>query len=364
MQNKTLSESDRAFQQRLLHGVARTFALTIPRLPPALADVVANAYLLCRIADTIEDEAAIEPAEKWVLARAYIEAVSGRARAREFADRFYPLLGPGRPAAEKELIAQTARVLEITHSFPTPQREDLERCVGIMTRGMIYFQMRKSPGGLPDMREFDRYCYHVAGVVGELLTGLWRRYNPELEAKGDELMRLAVSFGQGLQMTNILRDIGKDLERGVCWLPRELFAACGYDVAGLNGGSQDPAFAAGMRQMIAIAHGHLRNALSYTLLLPPEERGLRQFCYWSIAMALLTLGKMQRQPYLSLAAPVKIRRATVGVVFVATALLQHSNGLLRWLFNRLAAGLPPARAVGVPADPHVLVQAWFDSRQA
>jgi farnesyl-diphosphate farnesyltransferase len=69
MQNKTLSETDKAFQQYLLQGVARTFALTIPRLPPALADVVANAYLLCRIADTIEDEAAIEPAEKRALAK-------------------------------------------------------------------------------------------------------------------------------------------------------------------------------------------------------------------------------------------------------------------------------------------------------
>jgi len=42
-----------AYQEAILPKVSRTFALTIPQLPPALRDVVANAYLLCRIADTI-----------------------------------------------------------------------------------------------------------------------------------------------------------------------------------------------------------------------------------------------------------------------------------------------------------------------
>lgn len=295
MQNKTLTvlnESDKAFQRRLLEGVARTFALTIPQLPPELVDAVANAYLLCRIADTIEDENSIGPDLKWTLAKFYIDAVEGRASPQGFVESFYPRLGPNRLPAEKELVAATGRVISITHALPAPQRKHLERCVRIMTKGMIYFQFRKSSRGLPDLREFDSYCYHVAGVVGELLTDLYRRYSPALAARRDQLTALAVSFGQGLQMTNILRDIGKDLEQGVCWLPQELFAASGYDLAGLNGNLRDPAFAAGVRHMIAIAHGHLRNALSYTLLLPPAERGLRKFCYWSIAMALLTLRKM------------------------------------------------------------------------
>lgn len=362
MQNNVLDDSDKVFQQRLLHGVARTFALTIPQLPPELADTVANAYLLCRIADTIEDEAAIESTQKPALAKSYIDAVTGRAPAREFIDAFYPRLGPGRLAAERELIAQTDKVLRITHAFPESRRALLERCVSIMTKGMIYFQLRKSGQGLPDLREFDRYCYHVAGVVGELLTELYCQRNAELAARRGELLRLAVSFGQGLQMTNILRDIGKDLERGACWLPRDLFDTRGFELTGLNRESHDPAFADGVQRLIAIAHGHLRNALSYTLLLPVRERGLRKFCYGAIAMALLTLRKIRRRPYLSLAGPVKIRRAAVGFVFVATTLLQHSNGLLRWLFNRLAAGLPPAADAGAPADPHAPVRAWFDSQ--
>ena len=50
-------ESDEAYQEHALPGVSRTFALTIPELPGDLRRVVTNAYLLCRIADTIEDDA-------------------------------------------------------------------------------------------------------------------------------------------------------------------------------------------------------------------------------------------------------------------------------------------------------------------
>ena len=53
-----------AFQGRFLEEVSRTFALTIPQLPPPLYIAVGNAYLLCRIADTIEDEPKLTPEQK------------------------------------------------------------------------------------------------------------------------------------------------------------------------------------------------------------------------------------------------------------------------------------------------------------
>ena len=62
---KSLSQlSDGDFQSLLLEGVSRTFALTIPQLPAKLYGVVANAYLLCRIVDTIEDEVSLSAAQK------------------------------------------------------------------------------------------------------------------------------------------------------------------------------------------------------------------------------------------------------------------------------------------------------------
>ena len=56
--------ADDELQAVLLEGVSRTFALTIPQLPGSLYPAVANAYLLCRIVDTIEDEVSLSPEQK------------------------------------------------------------------------------------------------------------------------------------------------------------------------------------------------------------------------------------------------------------------------------------------------------------
>ncbi|MDL1867558.1 phytoene synthase, partial [Betaproteobacteria bacterium PRO4] len=52
MSNIATLLDDARYQEHILQGVSRTFALTIPQLPPALREVVGNAYLLCRIVDT------------------------------------------------------------------------------------------------------------------------------------------------------------------------------------------------------------------------------------------------------------------------------------------------------------------------
>ena len=72
--------SDEGYQDQILPHVSRTFALTIPQLPPALRIAVTNAYLLCRIADTIEDEPALSPAETLVFLQRFKAVVAGPGR--------------------------------------------------------------------------------------------------------------------------------------------------------------------------------------------------------------------------------------------------------------------------------------------
>ena len=65
------------FQDQILPDVSRTFALTIPQLPMPLRAAVTNAYLLCRIADTIEDEPALSPGESRVFLQRFTAVVRG-----------------------------------------------------------------------------------------------------------------------------------------------------------------------------------------------------------------------------------------------------------------------------------------------
>ncbi len=154
----------------MLQGVSRSFALTIPQLPPPLRGPVTNAYLLCRIADTIEDEENLSIDQKAFFFQRFIDIVQGKRPAEEFADALFPLLSGGTLPAEKELIRNTPWVVRKTFGFSERQQLALKRCATIMAKGMQTFQETKSLRGLRDLGELERYCYHVAGVVGEMLT--------------------------------------------------------------------------------------------------------------------------------------------------------------------------------------------------
>lgn len=336
---ETHTESDDAFQARMLAGVSRTFALTIPQLPPALARVVANAYLLCRIVDTIEDEPAISPTLKGALCAQFVAALGGAKTAHQFSRQLLPLLSARSASTEYELIEQADRVVAITHQFSPAQQDALIECVAVMGAGMVKFQ-EEPTHGLVDLSALDRYCYHVAGVVGEMLTKLFCEYSAEIARNRDQMLQLAVAFGQGLQMTNILKDVWDDLERGMCWLPRDVFADAGFDLAQLAPGCRSEAFAHGMRRLIAIAHAHLGSALQYTLLIPRRETAVRNFCLWSIGMALLTLRKIHRHVDFRSGQEVKISRRSVKATIFASRLCARNDPALRWLFRAAGAGLP------------------------
>ena len=333
-------ESDLAYQARILQDVSRTFALTIPELPANLCRVVSNAYLLCRIADTIEDDPDLDAAEKRRFTEAFIAVIAGEREAIEFAGDLHPRLSPALLDSERDLVYNTPRVIRITHGFRDRQRAALQRCVKIMSRGMADFQQNKTIHGLETLAHLDRYCYYVAGVVGEMLTELFCDYSHEIDEHRDELLKLSVSFGQGLQMTNILKDVWEDYERGACWLPRDVFARAGFDVAELSRGKGSEAFRAGLSELIGIARVHLQNALRYTLLIPAEERGIRRFCLWALGMAVLTLRKIYAHLDYSNGQQVKITRRSVRATVLVTSLSVGHDWLLKLLFDLFTRGLP------------------------
>lgn len=340
---------DQELETRLLQGVSRTFALSIPELPSALRPAVVNGYLLCRVADTIEDEEALDSATKSQLLVHFADVVAGERPAAGFVEALAPRLTSITPAAEHELVRHTAQVIAGTHSFEERQREALVHCVRIMCDGMARYCVLGRGHGLADCAAFQEYCYIVAGVVGEMLTEVFCAYSPAIDANREGLQRTTVSFGQGLQMTNILKDVWEDRERGFCWLPRTIFEAHGFDLADLRPGEAPQGFRAGMNELLGIAHGHLENALEYSLLIPVKERGIRHFCLWNLNMAALTLRKIHQNLDYRSGNDVKISRPTVRRIVLSTNLATGSDRALRWLFSYCSRGLPPAQHVPAPS---------------
>ena len=338
---------DWAYQDRILPRVSRTFALTIPELPDGLRQVVANGYLLCRIADSIEDEPDLDSETKRVLQRRFADVVDGSADPVAFAGEVTPRLSDRIGLDERDLVGHTPEVIRITLGLGPRQRAALARCVRIMCDGMPDFQGPRSRRGLADVGELHRYCYFVAGVVGEMLTELFTAHATDIEARRDELQARAVSFGQGLQMTNILKDIWDDLHRGFCWLPDDVFRGAGFDLEELSPGRYSEGMGRALGELIAIAHQHLRDALDYTLLIPRRHAGIRRFCLRALGMAVLTLRKINRHRDFSTTSQVKITRRSVGAVVAVTDRVASRDRMLRALFALCSIGLPVPRPAGV-----------------
>src|SRR5882724_1701762 len=341
----------RALQERLLPGVSRTFALTIPQLPDDLRPVVTNAYLLCRIADTIEDEVPLTPERKQYFHERFTAVVAERASPEQFTADLEPLLSSQTLDAERMLIREIPRVVRVTFGFSDRQRAAIEQCVRVMCEGMPQFQRNARLSGLSDMHELERYCYYVAGVVGEMLTDLFCAGSSEIERRRPVLAPLATSFGYGLQLTNVLKDTWEDRRRGVCWLPRDVFGRAGLDLETLVAGEKSEALAAAFDELIGIAHAHLREALAYTLAVPPRETGIRRFCLRALGLAVLTLRKIHRNPDFLAGRQVKVSRRTVRATAITTSLAARSDWMLSRLFQWSAAPLPPATAVKTDLDP-------------
>src|SRR2546421_509718 len=87
-----------------------------------------------------------------------------------------------------------------------------------------------TPETFDTFEQLHEYCYQVAGVVGLASIHIWGFEG------GAETEQLAVARGVALQLTNILRDLREDAQRGRIYLPREDLNAIGVTPDALRSG--------------------------------------------------------------------------------------------------------------------------------
>ncbi len=202
---------------RLLVGTSRTFAAAIPLLESPLAEQVTVAYLLLRIADTFEDADAW-PAKRRIEALAAFEGAIAQLSCP-------PLPAPlGFDAAHEELMAKAPRVVSGLAAFTTDARAVIAYHVTRTSVGMREFLVASAAERGVELRTIDelfRYCYVVAGIVGELLTELFIIAVPFLAKVERELRADAAAFGEALQLVNILKDRERDAAEGRRFIPQD-----------------------------------------------------------------------------------------------------------------------------------------------
>jgi farnesyl-diphosphate farnesyltransferase len=288
--------------EQLLAETSRTFALTIPYLPEPTRRAVMVAYLIFRIADTLEDS------ERWPCERKAAElralpfllTEGDAAAARAFAERMRAD-PPTAHAGYLRLLTETPRVLEALHAFPQRTREIIARHTIVTAEGMAASVAQLEDGvlRLTTLQQLREYCYYVAGVVGEMLSELFLADWPALAGAAQALRQDARAFGEGLQLTNILKDAADDAREGRHFLPASIARG----------------------ELFALARSDLAAAQRYVgaLRVAGAPLGVLAFTALPVRLAVATLGAVERR-----GAGAKVARAEV-----AQAVLELNDALDR-----------------------------------
>jgi farnesyl-diphosphate farnesyltransferase len=326
-----------------LKGVSRAFYLTLRVLPPDMRGPVGLAYLLARAADTIADTRLLLAGERVQHLLAFRAQVQGPASWKVLDEIGAAVTEAQTKSQERLLLASLPQLFALLEALPEPDRGLVRRVVTTLTQGMEFDLTTFPPEtssrviALKDAQELDRYTYLVAGCVGEFWTEMAGVHIRSL-SRWDipRMAMLGVRFGKALQLTNILRDVPKDLRQGRCYLPEATLSPRGLTAGTLL----DPEAFAAAKPVLA---AHLRTALEhysaaeeYLFAIPRRSVRLRLAVLWPIVIGMGTLAKLsceRRWPVSD--QPVKVSRAWVYRAVALSFLLVWSDFLVKAWLRRL-----------------------------
>jgi farnesyl-diphosphate farnesyltransferase len=261
----------------LLEKTSRTFALSIPPLPEPTRRQVTVAYLLFRIADTFEDASHTSPEARIRSLRDFIGLVAAPRHddavrlSKEWAGA-----GVAANAGDRELLSEVAFVLDAFSALSAGAVEAIRRHVIRSAEGMADFVGRTRDGRLTltHLDDLKAYCHVVAGLVGEMLTELFLIDRPGLAAEAGALLSRAGTFGEALQLVNILKDAASDAAEGRTYLPA----------------------AVPLREVFGLARSDLVTAGEYIGVLERAQapRGILEFTALPVELAWASLEKIER----------------------------------------------------------------------
>lgn len=332
---------DWEYCKSMLPKVSRTFALNISVLQGDLYRSILIAYLFCRIVDTVEDASELDPKIKIKLLHDFSKIIEDpHYRKEAIAEWVEACRAVDGSENDLDLLIHTPRVFQVFDSLPENHQAQIIPSVSRMAQGMAHFQRKFTFSELTlleNQEELEEYCYFVAGLVGEMLTNLFFQAIPNLSPRARETMqRNAVSFGLGLQMTNISKDIIADRNRGWSYVPKSFITQYGLTVEEFNAGTSMDKNMNVLDHLLNKTMGHLEDALAYTLALPRRETRIRLFCIWPLWMAMETVAVLHgNQTLLNSDDPVKISRSTVRSILRRTRWLSLSDTLLKRSFEKI-----------------------------
>jgi farnesyl-diphosphate farnesyltransferase len=332
------------YAEEMLDKVSRTFALNIRILRKTLRRPVLLAYLYMRIADTIEDSPELTAEKKAELLSMFSRALNLGGEAIDEFQRSLPEAWQSSEKSDVALSCNAHKVIPLLSEYPEFVRNAIKNAVAEMCEGMAAFanlQEAKKDNwfSIESESDLDKYCYYVAGLVGNMLTELFCPKEKFLnKEKREKLKDLAVSFGLALQIVNIIKDIQDDSERHVCFVPMEFCRKHGVNSVQEFFSPQIPQENknAIIKELLAKAAKHLQDAKEYIKTLPRINYRRRLFCLWPSLMAADNLRVIGDGSIIfEQGKRAKISRKSVASIIRSSMLFGWSNWWIERKFTKL-----------------------------
>ncbi|MDT3436642.1 phytoene/squalene synthase family protein [Haloarcula sp. 1CSR25-25] len=282
-----------------VHRVSRTFSLTISELNEPMARDICLGYLLCRVADTIEDAGHLPPAVQTELLRTYSRSLepSSGTTVSSFHDAVEEWI-PATTNADWEVVENADRIVDVFHTLDDHSTQTIRGPVRELVDGMAMFVDRYADAGglrIKTLDELEEYCWYAAGTVGTLVTGLVSH-----EATAEQVARMeenARSFALLLQLVNVAKDAATDMEEeNNVYLPLELLHEQGLDHSDVSDTDNVESLVPVIEQVTERAESYLDDAQAW-LEAMPETRG-NTLSAWAIPflLAVGTIRELRERP--------------------------------------------------------------------
>lgn len=321
----------------LLRGVSRSFHLSMALLPRGVRAPVATAYLLARATDTVADLPSTPAARKEDLLLRLAEAVGECGLDGGLAAELDALGADHAHGDERDLLARLPAVFAAFRTLPDADRRDVQAVLRHIVRGQHLDVHRFADPGtvqaLPNAAALLEYAYLVAGCVGEFWTDVCARHVEDYaERPADEMRRLGCSFGIGLQLVNIVRDVGEDLAAGRCYLPADELAAAGIAPDRIR--AEPHRFVATWRRWQEAAQAGLADGMAYAQAV--HARRIRAAVALPALIGRGTLARLRDEGPRALDARVKVPRSEVRWLLARMAFSLAGRGMLQAEWDNLA----------------------------
>ncbi|MDP3092094.1 MAG: phytoene/squalene synthase family protein [Nitrospira sp.] len=307
--------------------MSRLFYTTLVVVPADVRDQVGLGYLFARAADTIADTDLIDRSRRLdFLSQLKAQFVSDQISWSQIRD-IQQAMGPlQQDSSERVLLERLEDCFRLFQDCSPEDRRRIQRLMTTLTQGMELDLSRFSGQSadeltaLKTLDDLDRYTYYVAGCVGEFWTDLMCAHRKALASWNVKHMSdVGVRFGKGLQLTNIVKDVAHDLQKGRCYIPETMLDEAGLTPRDLLNQANLSRFRPVLSKLIRMATEHLDQGWMYTMSIPRHEMRLRLSCMWPILSAGESLKLvLQSRDLLNPAVKVKIPRSKVYQILALT----------------------------------------------